>query len=514
MPMKRTSMEKIREIIRIKEQSNLSERAISRALKISRPVVKQYLTAIENADLDYSSIKEMSDAALLEILSEKNTPRSEKYKTLHHYFPYFVRELKRVGVTLQLLWEEYLNDHPDGYRYSQFCYHFQKWRDDEKLDMHIEHKAGDKMFVDFTGKHLFIVDPETGESQPVEVFVAVLGASQKTYVQATKSQKKHDWIDANQNAFHYFRGVTNAIVPDCLKTAITKANKYEPDVNPEYLDFARHYSTTILPTRPAAPKDKPLVEGAVRIVYAWIFARLRNRIFHDLDELNAAIFQLLDDYNNRPMQKIKISRNDLFEEIEKDVLKALPAEKYVRKSFQRSRAQFNYHIYLKEDKHYYSVPYRYRGKTISIFYTEKTIECFFENTRIAFHHRSADFRNRYTTLKEHMPPNHLFIDGWCPQKFLDWAERIGDSVYQVIRHVLARPQHPEQAFKVCLGILNLEKSYSKERLNNACQRAIEYQHYSYKAIKRILEQKIESCQVDFFKLPSDHKNVRGKCYYQ
>jgi len=224
-------MEKIREIIRIKEQSNLSERAISRALKISRPVVKQYLTAIENADLDYTSIKEMSDTALLEILSENNTPCSEKYKTLHHYFPYFVRELKRVGVTLQLLWEEYLKDHPDGYRYSQFCYHFQKWRDDEKLDMHIEHKAGDKMFVDFTGKHLFIVDHETGKSQPIEVFVAVLGASQKTYVQATKNQKKHDWIDANQNAFHYFRGVTNAIVPDCLKTAITLNNNIRNNIS-------------------------------------------------------------------------------------------------------------------------------------------------------------------------------------------------------------------------------------------------------------------------------------------
>ncbi|MBD3385256.1 IS21 family transposase, partial [candidate division KSB1 bacterium] len=346
MPMKRKSMEKIREIIRIKEQSNLSERAISRALKISRPVVKRYLTTIENAGLDYQAIKEMSDTTLLEILSDKNLHCSEKYKTLHQYFPYFVKELKRTGVTLQLLWEESLKEHPDGYKYSQFCYHFQKWRDDNKPDMHIEHKAGDKVFVDFTGKHLFLVDPETGKNQPVEVFVAVLGASQKTYVQATKSQQKDDWIDANQNAFLYFQGVTNAIVPDCLKTAITKANKYEPDINPEYLDFARHYSTTILPTRPASPQDKPLVEGAVKIVYAWIFARLRNRIFHHLDELNAAIFELLDDYNNRPMQKIKISRNVLFNKIEKDALKPLPANKYVKRNFYRSKAQFNYHIYF------------------------------------------------------------------------------------------------------------------------------------------------------------------------
>ena len=513
MPMRRTTMEKVREIVRLYELGNLSERAVSRALKVSRPAVKKYLAAIEKAGLDFAAIKEMPDETLLEIVADNCLSKSNKYQTLARQFPHFVKELKRTGVTLQLLWEEYLEGHPDGYKYSQFCCHFQKWRDDADLSMHIEHKAGDKMFVDFTGKHLFLVDRETGEIRKVEVFVAVLGASQRTYVEATKTQQKHDWIEANQNAFTYFGGVTNAIVPDCLKSAVTKANKYEPDINPEYLDFARHYHTTILPARPAHPKDKSLVEGAVKIVYAWIFARLRDRTFHQLEDLNAAIRELLEKYNNKAMQKIKLSRNELFNEIEKDALKPLPTEKYVKRHFKSVKAQFNYHVYLGEDKHYYSVPYRYKGKKINAFYTQNTIELFFENTRIAFHKRSTGIKNRYTTLKEHMPPNHQFVDGWCPQKFLDWAGNIGEQVEQVIAHILERPLHPEQAYKVCMGILNLEKLYSKERLNKACQRAVEFQHYSYKAIKNILVQKIEDCQSDFFQLPTNHKNVRGKQYY-
>ncbi len=256
MPMRKTAMDKIREIIRLKELGKLSERTISRALKVSRPVVKQYIDAIKRADLTYSEIEKMPDDTLLEILSGDKRVSSERYQTLSDQFEYFYKELKRTGVTLQLLWEEYIQKHPDGYQYSQFCWHFQKWRDSDELCMHIEHKAGDKMFVDFTGKHLSIVDPATGELKDVEVFIGVLGASQRTFVIATASQKKHDWINANQEAFQYFGGVTNAIVPDCLKTAITKADKYEPTINPEYLDFARHYQTTILPARPPVPRTK------------------------------------------------------------------------------------------------------------------------------------------------------------------------------------------------------------------------------------------------------------------
>jgi len=314
MPMRRISMEKIREIHRLKEQCQLSERAISRALNVSRPVVKDYLA---KAGLEYSEVKEFSDNELLEAIKGHHGSLSERYDVLRQKFDYFTKELKRPGVTIERLWQEYRAECPDGYSYSQFCYHFQLWRSASELTMHLDHKAGDKVFVDFTGKKLQIVDKKTGEIKDAEVFVAVLGASQLTYVEAIFSQKKADWLQANENAFHYFGGVLKAVVPDCLKSAVQTPDKYEPDINPEYADFAHHYRTAILPARPNRPKDKALVEGTVKIVYAWIFAALRNRTFFSLDELNQAIKEQLERYNSKPMQKLKISRKQLFEDTEK-----------------------------------------------------------------------------------------------------------------------------------------------------------------------------------------------------
>jgi transposase len=512
MPMRRKSMQKIREIIRLKE-ANFGERAISRTLKVSRPTVKQYINQIADAGLDFAAIEEMDDDTLQKIIDGKSKTRSPRLEYLSSLFEYFVKELKRPGVTLQRLWEEYISDHPDGYGYSQFCYHFQQWRDTRKLTMHMDHKAGDKMFVDFTGKHLSIVNRQTGEEKDVEIFVAVLGASQRTYVEATLTQKKEDWIKVNQNALLYFGGVPHAIVPDCLKTGVTNGNKYEPDINPEYMDFARHYQTVILPARPNSPKDKALVEGAVRIVYAWIFASLRNRIFHTLEELNSAIWEELKKYNSKPMQVLKVSRIQLFNETEKNELKPLPKEKYVIRHFRRSKAQFNYHAFLSDDKHYYSFPHRYRGQQLVMIYTDTVVELFCKNQRIAFHKRDRT-SNGYTTIKEHMPPNHRFVSEWNPTRFINWAQNIGGYVKLVIEQILEQKQHPEQAYKVCLGILNLEKIFSRDRLNKACQRAIHFHHYSYKGIKNILERHLEDCQMDCFPQLPEHQNIRGTHYYQ
>ncbi len=512
MPMRRISMRKIREIVRLYENAKLGERAISRALNVSRPVIKQYINQIRSAGLDYASIKDMDDDSLLEILSGQNKPRSRRYETLCKQFEYFAKELKRPGVTLLRLWEEYKTEHPDGYGYSQFCLHYKTWRGNSKLSMPIEHKAGDKMFVDFTGKHLSIVDAKTGKVKEVEVFVAILGASQLTYVEASMSQKKEDWIRLNQNALLYFGGVPHAIVPDCLKSAVTRANKYEPDINPEYMDFACHYDTTILPARPKHPQDKSLAEGAVNIVYAWIFASLRNRIFHSLEELNLAIAEELVKYNSKPMQKLKVSRRELFQQVEKNELKALPREKYVIRKFKKLKAQFNYHIFLSDDKHYYSVPYRYRGHKLIVIYTDTVVEIFYKNKRIAFHKRIKT-GNKYTTVKEHMPENHKFVSDWTPERFVNWAQDLGDNVRRVIEHILANKKHPEQAYKVCMGILHLEKKFSRERLDKACQRAISFHHYSYKGIKNILENRLEECQLDCFEPLPEHQNIRGHNYY-
>jgi len=505
-------MDKIREIIRLKKEAQLSERTISRALNVSRPVVKQYIEDIEHAGLDYAAIKTMDDDSLLEILEGGNKSRPKRFDILRTQFESITKELKRPGVTLYLLWQEYLAEHPAGYGYSQFCYHYQIWRNTSALTMHMPHKAGDKMFVDFTGKKLSVVDRQTGEIKDMEVFVAVLGASQLTYVEAVPSQKKDDWISVNRNAFHYFGGVPRAIVPDCLKTAVTSGNKYEPEINPEYQDFARHYQTAILPAIPHHPKDKALVEGAVKIVYAWIFAALRNRIFHSLKELNEAIIEELKKYNNKPMQKLQVSRRELFDDIEKKELAPLPQEKYTTRHFKRLKAQFNYHVYLSDDKHYYSVPYRYRGLQIHMIYTESVIELFYKNRRITFHKRDRTLGG-YTTIKEHMPSQHRFVSGWNPQKFIHWAQSIGNHVQAVIEHILARRQHPEQAFKTCMGILNLEKKFDKDRLNKACGRAICFDHFSYKGIKNILENRLEDYQEDLFEPTPQHENIRGNRYF-
>jgi transposase len=506
-------MNKIREIIRLDEIANLGQRAISRTLGVSRPVVKDYLTKVRKAGLSYEAVNTMDDDTLLQTITDTICVKNERYNTLHKKFDVISKELKRTGVTLERLWYEYRQEHPDGYSYSQFCYHYQMWRSSSEITMHITHKAGDKMFVDFAGKKLEIVDRQTGEVTNVETFVAILGASQNTYVEAVASQKKHDWINANQNALDFFGGVPQAIVPDCLKSAVHKSNKYEPDINPEYADFARHYQTTILPARPNHPKDKALVEGAVRIVYTRIYAALRNRIFHTIDELNNAIRMELDTYNTIPMQRLNTSRKQLFDDIEKNTLNGLPTEKYEIRTFKSLKAQFNYHIYLSEDKHHYSVPYRYRGKQLTVIFTDSIVEIFYKNSRIALHKRNPTI-NGYSTIREHMPKQHRQYGDWSPPRLTNWAAKIGMSVETVINTILSAKKHPEQAYKTCLGILKLTDKYDSNRLNSACNKAIEFNYLSYKGIKYILENNLDNYQEEIFQSLPAHYNIRGQHYYQ
>lgn len=517
MPRGRTSMEKIREIKRLNEYG-LTERAIGRTLGISRPVIKEYLQKIRAAGLDYATIKAMDDDTLTEIIKGTQNTTSERYLVLSRKFSYLVTELKRPGVTLQRLWEEYRAEHLDGYSYSQFCYHLQLWRDTSDITMHIDHKVGDKMFIDFAGKKLHITDKRTGEITEVEVFVAILAASQYTYVETVASQQKADFISATQNAFHYFGGVPRAVVPDCLKSAVTNPCKYEPDINPEYSDMASHYQTIILPARPSSPKDKALVEGAVRIVYTWIYAALRNRIFSSLEELNQAIREELEKYNAKPMQKLGVSRKAHFDNIEKAALLPLPAQRYVTRKFKLLKVHINYHIYLRDDKHHYSVPHRYRAKQVKVIYTDSIVEIFYKNVRIAFHKRNRKSLNGYTTIPQHMPENHRHATDWNPQRFIEWASNLGQYVETVISTNLRIRHHPEQAYKTCLGILSLAKKYDKERLNRACKIALHFQHYSYKGIKNIIENKLENQQLDCFEptpryYQRGHQNIRGDQYY-
>ena len=516
MANRRKSMKKIREILRMRE-CGLSERGIAAALKVSRPTVSDYLTAFRDAGINHEKANSMSDADLLKRI-EKPVPKPDKYRMLEKEFPYYIKELKRTGVTVQLLWEEYLEKNPDGYKYSQFCHHFYTWRKQSNVTMHIEHTAGEKTFVDFAGDKLRYCEFGTGEIHEVDVFVAILGASQLTYAEAVEGQKKEDWIKGTENAFRYFGGVTSAVVPDNAKAAVTKADLYEPEINPQYADFAAHYNTVILPARPRKPKDKPLVEGAVRLMYERVYAPLRDQVFGSLVELNQAIKERLEAHNDRPMKKLQTSRRKIFEETERAKLKPLPATRYEFKRYQgRTTIQTNYHVFLKEDKHYYSVPYKYRlqGQKISIYYGDSSVELYSGTERIAIYRRSRQLHG-YTTTPEHMPSHHKHFAEQSPERFLRRAEAEGLSVRKIVQSILNSRKFPEQSFRSCNGILGLARKYDSFRLNRACKRAFEYGEHSYRSVKNILEKgldKIEEEQPELDILPL-HENVRGSAYYE
>jgi len=386
MKKKRISMDKIREILRLHEELNLSLRNVAAALSISKTAVSRYVSEFKACSISYKDIGKLTDSQLYELLCGRKK-KSKKYRELEENFCYFAKELKRRGVTLKLLWEEYIEKNPDGYSYAQTAWHYRVWRQASKATMHMEHKAGDKTFVDFAGEKFKIVDRKTGEIKEVEIFISILGASQLAYVEATESQKKEDWIRANENAFQKFGGVTAAIVPDSLKSAVKKPCKYEPDINPEYENFARHYGTVILPARSGKPRDKSLAEGLVKIAYQRILAPLRNETFHCISDLNEGIFSLTDRHNRIPFQRLKISRYELFLETEKDKLIPLPKERYEFKRFAFPTVQPSYHVYLSEDIHYYSVPFRLIGKKVKIIYSATSVEIYHNNRRIASYKR-------------------------------------------------------------------------------------------------------------------------------
>lgn len=516
MANKSISVLMIKDIIRLKNQK-MSNVRIAHVIGTSRTTVIKYLKLIEASEIDLKELMELDDQELHDLFECNylaDADSRERYSVLLNRFPGYEKELKRPGVSRWLLWAEYKNEHPDGYSYSQFCYYYQVWKQQQSTWMHQEHKAGDKMFVDFAGKKLSIVDKQTGEIQDVEVLVAILGASQMTYVQAVFTQNTEDFIKAIQNAFWYFGGVTSAIVPDNLKPAVIKSNRYEPQLSGMFSDFARHYNTAVLPARVKKPKDKALVEGAVKIVYHRIYAALRNKIFHSLSELNDAIRNELGKYNNVNFQGKDYGRRQLFLQIEKEQLKPLPQQPYVIKHIEQETVYPNYHIYLKPHKHYYSVHHRWAGKKVRVIFNSEIVEIYYNYERIAVHQRGFK-ANGYTTIAEHMPSNHNFYASWSSEKFIKWAGKIGTHVQEIVREILKSKPHPEQGFKSCLGILSMEKKVGKERLDKACERALEYHTFSYMTIKNILEKgldRLDEKENVQLKIPI-HENIRGGKYY-
>lgn len=514
MANKKTDMSKLRQILRLYTQGE-KKLKISTLTGISRNTLKKYLKIYLRLGLTPKDIEALSDRELDRLFGENTLPEPcEKYKTLEAFFPAIEKQLKRRGVTREKLWEGYIAVHPDGYKLSQFKYHYQQWLKRTKPVMHIEHIAADKMFIDFAGEKLNMVDKETGEITEAEVFISVLGASQLTYVEAVLSQRKEDFITCCEHALQYYGGVPRTIVPDNLKSAVIKSSPYEPTLNQAFENFALHYSTTILPARSYKPKDKSLVEGAVRIAYRRIYSMLDGKIFCSLEELNKAVWEALEIYNTTRFSHRPYSRRDLFEEIERTALTELPQLPFELKRQQYSTVASNGHICLKEDKHYYSVPFGYIGKKVKTMYSTTHVETYYNYVLIASHKRDRRPYG-YTTNPDHLASTHRYLSEWNPERFIKWAESIDSSVKVFVTGLMDSKAHPEQAYKACQGVLGFERKVGRDRLINACKRAIEYESYSYHAIKTILENRYDI--LTFAEITSgipDHENIRGETYYQ
>lgn len=514
MANKITDMSKIRKVIKF-YCNGKSKLFISNYLSLSRNTVKKYISLFEALGLTFEIINQKTDAEL-ELLFSQNVSQTipVKVQTLYTFFPQMERELKKVGVTLNHMWEQYIAANPDGFRSSQFRHHYKIWGKKVNPVMHMNHKAGDKMYVDYAGKTLSIIDKETGEIQEVQFFVAILGASQYTYAEASMSQKKEDFVNSVENAMRFFEGTPAAIVPDNLKSAVIKSSRFEPTINETLADLAEHYETTILPARAYKPRDKSLVEGAVKILYRRIYVNLKQEEFFDIDALNQKIGDLLDSHNNRKLTGRPYSRYELFLEDEKEKLRPLPQERFEIKYQSFATVMQNGHVQLSQDKNYYSVPYQYIKKKAKLLYTKSTVEIYHKYNRIATHIRNYK-PYVYTTTPEHLASTHQFMTQWSASNFIDWGNRIDPVVGEYILKIIDSRNHPEQAFKSCLGILSYEKKVSKERLINACKRALDFKIYNFKTIQNILENNLDTIEFEHEQeqdLPT-HGNIRGKHYF-
>jgi transposase len=428
------------------------------------------------------------------------------WKTIH-------QELRRKGVTLRLLWLEYRGAHRDGYGYSWFCECYRLWAKTLNPTMRLTHKAGEKLFVDYAGQTVPVIDPETGEVHQAHIFVATLGASNYTYAEAHPAEDLPSWIGGHLRAFSFFGGVTEIVVPDNPKTGVQHPSRYEPDLNPTYQDMAEHYGTVVIPARVRKPKDKAKVEVAVQVVERWVLACLRHHTFYGLAQLNLAIRDLVDKLNDRPMRHLGLSRRQLFESLDRPALKPLPAEPYEFAIWKKAKVNIDYHVEFA--RHYYSVPYRLIGQEVFLRASQNTLEIFHKHQRVASHPRSR-LPGRYSTLPDHMPPAHRHYADWSPERFLRWAQQIGPQTQRLIEAVLASRTPPQQAYRSCLGILSLAKRHTGERLEAACARALAASIHTYKGVKNILETHLDQIPLEeATSIPlKTHVNIRGPSYYR
>lgn len=511
MPTKRLSMRKIKEVLRL-NACGISNRKIAQSCHISRPTVRKYLDRAAEAGLSWPLPTDLTESVLEQRLYPDAQHHESQVKTIPDWV-HIQKELRRKHVTLFLLWEEYREQHVDGYQYSWFTEHYRRWAG--KLDwvMRQDHRAGEKLFVDYAGHTIPIVNPHTGEIHEAQIFVAVLGASNYTYAEATLTQNLQDWMGSHQRTFDFLGGVPEIVVPDNLRSGVSKAHRYEPDINPTYQALAHHYGVAIIPARVRKPKDKAKAEVGVQIVERWILAALRNRPFFSLRELNQAIQKLLLRLNNRAFKKLPGSRQSLFAELDQPALKPLPVEPYTYAEWKKVRVHIDYHVEIKG--HYYSVPHPLIKKQLDARISAHTVECFHKDKRVASHVRSIQ-KGGHTTVREHMPESHQKYGDWSPERIIKWAESMGPLTAKTITAVLSSRQHPQQGYRSCLGILRLSQSYGEDRLEAACGRALLLGTHRYKSIESILKHGLDSKPVpeqQELNLPEDHGNIRGPSYY-
>jgi transposase len=515
MPADRLAMRQIKDILRLKHDAGLSLREIARSLNLSVGVVSKYLQLAAAAGIGWPPPAELDEDALARKLQPP--PPANLFTTPLPDFAELHQELRRKGVTLQLLWEEYAQANPAAhYSYTHFCLLYREWRQRLSPTMRQTHTPGDKMFVDYCGPTIPVIDSLTGEVRNANVFVAVLGASNYTYAEATFTQQLHDFVGSHVRAFEFFGGVVRLVVPDNLKSGVTKACRFEPTLSRTYAEMLEHYDTAALPARPYKPRDKAKVEAGVQIVERWVLARLRKLTFFTLTDLNLNIRRLLDALNHKPFKKLPGSRHAQFEALEKPALKPLPLQAYEYAEWKKARVHIDYHIEV--DGHYYSAPHSLIKRQLDVRITATAIECFLNNQRVALHPRS-DRKGGHSTIAEHMPKSHRAHLEWTPGRFLNWAITIGPFTRDLVQHLLTNRPHPEMGFRSCLGLLSLEKRFGRERLEAASERALTLSSPTRGSVLSILEKGLDSqplpeSDTEAAAIPLVHENVRGSAYYQ
>ena len=515
MAFKRIDIMDIRQLLQLKKKG-LSNRKVASLIGIHRNSVNPYVRLFNATSKSYADLLLLTDEELYALFAIPVTIKKKKFEELSSRFAYFRKELKKTGCTRQTLWQAYVLQCPDGYCYTQFNEHLNRWLKRIQSSGKLHHKAGDKVYVDYTGKKLSYIDKTTGEVVDVEVFVGILPCSGYTFVQASPSQKREDFIGSMNNCLRYFGGVPQAIVPDNLKSAVTKASKYEPILNKTFKDFALHYDTVINPARIYSPQDKALVEGAVKLVYQRIFYPLSKMTFFALHDLNGEISKQLELYNDYLLSLLKVSRRQQFISIEQAFLSPLPSEGYEIKNYKRATVQKMGYVFLSQDKNYYSVPYRFIGKQVELSYTRLSVEIHYNRQRIASHKRS-NRPGQYTTIEDHLSSTHKFYKSWSPEFFEKLARPYGDAVVDYVKALIESKPYPEVAYKQCLGIFSLAKTYHKGRTNNACKRGLTFHRYGYHIIKNILDNKMdmETQNEDIVNHQiTAHENIRGAAYYK